>query len=107
VCDAYWVWVRRQAALVESDGCTRVPDWCVDYCYEHDLAYRTHKDPRDAWRVGWANAKPIKKRVADRRLGMRYLRRGNLVLALTRWLGPTIGGDFDARPEHWLERLQG
>ena len=35
----YWDRVRKAALAIESDGCTGVPDFHVDCCFEHDIAY--------------------------------------------------------------------
>lgn len=37
----YWVRVRALALQVGSDGCTLVPDFYLDACYEHDIHWRT------------------------------------------------------------------
>lgn len=42
--DPYWEAVRTRARELDSDGCSHVPDFHVDACYEHDIAYRTHKN---------------------------------------------------------------
>lgn len=51
--------VRAQAFALGGDGCSGVPDFYVDGCHEHDIAYRTHRDPL---------GKPIDKKEADKRL---------------------------------------
>lgn len=33
------------AVDLKSDGCTRVPDFYLDGCFEHDVAYRSGHDP--------------------------------------------------------------
>ncbi len=45
--------------MLGADGCTGVPDFYLLGCLEHDIAYRTHKDPL---------CKPITKAEADQRL---------------------------------------
>ena len=42
--DDYWQRVRDRAAELQSDGCSGVPDFYLDCCLEHDIAYRTHKN---------------------------------------------------------------
>jgi hypothetical protein len=37
----YWARVRRRAKELKSDGCSGVPDFHLDCCLEHDIAYRT------------------------------------------------------------------
>lgn len=37
----YWQRVRARAHALGSDGCTKVPDFYVDCCYEHDVHVRT------------------------------------------------------------------
>jgi hypothetical protein len=37
----YWVKLRRRAKELKSDGCTGVPDFYLDACYEHDVHWRT------------------------------------------------------------------
>lgn len=46
----YWDWVRSEAALIDSDGCTRVSGIQHECCWEHDLAFYYAKDPRAAYR---------------------------------------------------------
>ena len=42
--DEYRALVRAKAKELGSDGCSGVPDFHLDGCYEHDIAYRTGKD---------------------------------------------------------------
>ena len=39
--EEYWTRVRARAKALGSDGCSGVPDWHVDCCYEHDVHWRT------------------------------------------------------------------
>jgi len=39
----YWNLVRKRAHELNSDGCSGVPDFYLDCCLEHDIAYRTGK----------------------------------------------------------------
>ena len=48
--------VRRAAQALGSDGCSVVPDFYVDGCYEHDVHYRTHQT---------LDGRPITRRRAD------------------------------------------
>ena len=41
--DDYRAAIRARALELGSDGCSWVPDFYVDACYEHDVHYRTHK----------------------------------------------------------------
>lgn len=44
VPSAYWERVRERAAALQSDGCSGVPDFYLDCCLQHDIAYRTGAD---------------------------------------------------------------
>lgn len=37
---AYWTTIRAIAQEMHSDGCSGVPDFYIDACYEHDYHYR-------------------------------------------------------------------
>lgn len=39
--DEYWQRVREKAAELQSDGCSGVPDFHIECCWAHDIAYRT------------------------------------------------------------------
>jgi len=39
----YWKEVAKKAKLLDTDGCSGVPDWFGWTCHEHDIHYRTHK----------------------------------------------------------------
>mgnify|MGYP001565045051 CR=1 FL=1 len=56
---AYVVIVNMRASMLKSDGCTGVPDFYRLGCLEHDVAYRSGKDPHRS---------PITRREADKRL---------------------------------------
>ena len=47
------------AAALHADGCTGVPDFYLLGCLEHDIAYRTHRDPY---------GHPVDRDTADKRL---------------------------------------
>jgi len=47
----YWEWVRSEAALIDSDGCTGVSGLFLECCWEHDVAFFHGKDPRAAYRL--------------------------------------------------------
>lgn len=62
----YWSWVESEAALIDSDGCTKVTGFRSACCWEHDLAFYYAKNPRSAYRlyIGgtpdyWQQADPI------------------------------------------------
>ena len=55
----YIALVESKCAALGCDGCTGVPDFFLMGCLEHDIAYRTGRDPF---------GKPITKREADERL---------------------------------------
>ena len=38
----YWRNIGLTAEMLESDGCSGVPDWFIWSCLEHDVHYRTH-----------------------------------------------------------------
>ena len=40
---AYWRRVKAVAQVLHSDGCSGVPDFYLDVCWEHDIHYRTHQ----------------------------------------------------------------
>ena len=40
--EAYWEQVRAVADEIESDGCSKVPDFYGIACAEHDIHYRLH-----------------------------------------------------------------
>ena len=42
-------WVRKEAARIKSDGCTKVPDFYKDCCLLHDICYHFAKDPFKAY----------------------------------------------------------
>lgn len=64
----YWSWIESEAALIESDGCTKASGFQLCCCWEHDLAFYYATDPRDAfrrWREhddgdrAWKDAAPV------------------------------------------------
>lgn len=54
----YWQKVREEAAKLEADGCSGVPDFHLDCCLEHDIHYRTRFT---------IDGQPISRRKADAR----------------------------------------
>lgn len=82
--DADWALVRT---YTRSDGCTRVPDWHVKACWEHDFYFRTHHDFRGQV-IGFVKANAL-----FRRRIQRLSRYGIFdILSYTRWLGVTLFG---------------
>ena len=51
--------INMRAGALKSDGCTGMPDFYRLGCMEHDIAYRSGKDPYQ---------EPITREEADRRL---------------------------------------
>lgn len=102
----YWEWIRNEADAIGTDGCSAVSGIHVECCFEHDLAYRHAKDPRDAYRKSydpdvfpgehWTVAKPIDREEADRRFRQCHRNRslfGNYSpMAFWRWAGVRVGG---------------
>jgi hypothetical protein len=93
--EAYWQWVREEAERVGSDGCTGVPDFHLDCCLEHDLAYRSGRDPRVAFRNGWDAAPDLERAIADERFKQCIQDESPLgklsPMAAVRWLGVRLG----------------
>lgn len=104
----YRTFIIEEALLASSDGCTAVSElyqWC---CFEHDLAYRYGKDPRDAYRLAkqgsltyWLAAGKIKRSEADSRFKRCIQEHSPLgrfsPVSYWRWLGVRIGGWFKWR----------
>ena len=98
----YQSFIEREATRMGSDGCSLVSEiyhWC---CLEHDCAYRTHKDPHDAycWYLNgvlnyWAAAKSITKSEADARFRKAMQERSKLgrfsPVSWLRWVGVKVG----------------
>lgn len=98
----YWEFIRSEAALVKTDGCSAVTGARVDCCFEHDLAYFFAKDPHSAyrqWRENnyyfWEDADPIDRDEADARF-RQCLRNRSVMgrwsfMAWWRWAGVRLG----------------
>ncbi len=83
----YVIHVRTFAQKLKSDGCTGVPEFYRDGCLEHDVSYRTGRDPKD---------RKITRREADKRLRW-YVRMNSPFGAYSplgwwRWAGVRIAG---------------
>lgn len=113
----YLNFVRSEAALVDTDGCSGVSGVYVECCFEHDLGYFHAKDPRDAYlkfKSGsvdyWADAKPITRAEVDRRFRKCHQARSVFgkwsPMALWRWLGVRLGaqGAWDRHRRRGSER---
>jgi hypothetical protein len=94
----YLNFCRSEAALIDTDGCSKVTGLKLDCCLEHDLSFYYGRDPRDAYlkfRTGsvdyWADAKPIAFDEANRRFRKCHQARSVFgrysPMALWRWLG--------------------
>jgi hypothetical protein len=106
----YWDWIRSQADLIDTDGCSAVSGLKVECCLAHDVEYFYAKDSRHAYQLWcegdyhcWAHAKPIEREEADRRFKVCHQTRSALgrwsVMAQWRWLGVRFGGQ-DAWDKH-------
>lgn len=85
--DEYWELVRKEAKELLADGCSGVPDFHLDCCLEHDIAYRTKKT---------VLGEPISRRQADaqfRRCIQRRSKFGKISpMSWWRWAGVRIFG---------------
>lgn len=72
----YQDWLRAEALLIDSDGCSRVSGYQVECCWEHDVTFWHGTDPREAyvrWCVhgdrerAWREASAIEFEEANRR----------------------------------------
>lgn len=85
----YRDWIRKQAELIRSDGCTGVLDIHKDCCYEHDLGYYWGRDPRVAYRF---NSWELAPQIARGEVDARFRACNGDLMGLWRWLGVRIGG---------------
>jgi hypothetical protein len=93
---SYWAAVRRRAAELGSDGCTKSPDFDLDPCLEHDVHWRTGRT---------IFGDPITECEANNRFrqmlraGSRFRRwLGFSPLAGAYWVGVTFGALFHKHP---------
>jgi hypothetical protein len=70
----YLDWLRSEATLIDTDGCSNVTGFNVVCCLEHDCAFHYGRDPRDAYRKHldgsfhpWVDAAPITFNETNRR----------------------------------------
>ena len=97
----FWDWVDSEAALIQTDGCSKVSGAYRRWCRVHDLSYYFARDPVSAYlnyrlcAAGdlnyWHNAMPITKADADAafRRGIQSDSAAGFFspVALWRWLG--------------------
>ena len=121
----YWDWIRSEAALINSDGCSKVSGFMVECCWEHDLAFYYAKDPQDAYlRIldnglsrldAWHDAAPITFTQANTRFKRCHIQRtkwGHLgwlnPLTWIRWRGVVrlSKGAWDAHRAREQEMLR-
>jgi len=97
----YWRRIRQMAALLNSDGCTGVPDFYKDACLEHDCHYR---------RGMTLGLQIITRADADRRFRQVIQSRSPFrkfsPMSWWRWLGVRIGGKaaWDRYREHEAQK---
>ena len=94
----YWEWVKSEAALVDTDGCSGVTGVRIECCFEHDLGFFHAKDPRSAyrhWRANnyyyWEDADAIDRDEVDARFRQCLQNRSRFgrwsPMAWWRWVG--------------------
>lgn len=99
----YWDWVESEAALIKTDGCSKVSGAFRKCCRQHDLAYYYGRDPVSAYKrylagdwEHWLNANPTTRAQAD--ADFRRCTQANSAMgffspvALWRWAGVRLGG---------------
>ena len=93
----YWDWIKAEALKVGSDGCSKVPDFYLGACRQHDLAYFYAKDPRSAYtHQSWALADHITKGGADIQFRQTIQKKSTFgvlsPMSWWRWLGLKLFG---------------
>ena len=92
----YEEWVKYEASVIKSDGCSKVTDIHKFCCLEHDLAYYYGRNPKHAFVVGWDKAQKVTRGDADTafRRCNQYFSEFKLYspMALWRWVGVRVGG---------------
>lgn len=104
----YWEWIEHEAALIKTDGCSKVSGAYRRHCRVHDLSYYYARDPVSAYRsycfrfasTGaadyWQQARPITRAAADAafRRGMQADSPAGFfsAVALWRWAGLKLAG---------------
>jgi hypothetical protein len=93
----YWDWIRSEAALIRSDGCTGVSGLFRECCWEHDLAFYYARSAQDAYqrfclnfdRVGaWQEAPAITFEQANSDFRRCHIQRTKL--GSFWWLNPMV-----------------
>lgn len=118
ILPTYWNWIKSEAALIDTDGCSGVTGLRIDCCFEHDLGYYYAKDPHDAYikyRGGllepWLHAKSIDRAGVDARFRKCLQNRSALgrwsPMALWRWAGVRIGGESRWEAHREREKQEG
>jgi hypothetical protein len=105
----FWNWLRSEAELISTDGCSRVSGAKIDCCYLHDLMFYHGSDPHEAYRLyrigrlePWTDAHRITRAEADRHLRRCLCNRSVLghwsPMAWWRWLAVRLfaGGAWAA-----------
>ena len=99
----YWDWIESEAAVIGTDGCSKVTGAYRRCCLQHDLSYFYAAAPASAYRLFiagtsnfWGHATRIDRATADaafRRCIQAHSKAGFWSpVALMRWLGVKIGG---------------
>lgn len=99
----YWDWVREEARVIKSDGCSKVPDFYLQACLQHDLAYWYAKNPRSAYKHFvesvpdyWIKAAPIFQSEADAQFRQTIQKKSKLKkfspMSWWRWAGLKLFG---------------
>lgn len=99
----YWEWIESEAALIGTDGCSKVSGAYRRCCLQHDLSYYYAADPSMAYRIYrsgdtvtyWQAATPLTRATADAQLRRCIQSQSRLgffsPVAAWRWLGVTLG----------------
>ena len=99
----YWTFIENEAALIKTDGCSKVSGAYRKHCRVHDLSYYHAADPVDAFKLYlggdpdyWWHAARVTKEGADAAF-RRGIQSDSALgffspVAAWRWLGLKIGG---------------
>lgn len=94
----YWRWVRWAASKLKADGCSKAVEVYHEACLEHDIAYRTGRDPRMLFY--YHQSVLITRAEVDARFRQEMQRRsfaGKLSpMSWWRWAGVRLFGGFKA-----------
>lgn len=116
----YWDWIESEAAVIGTDGCSKVTGAFRRCCLQHDLSYFYAKSPASAYRIYlngqsdyWHQGIIIDRATADaafRRCIQANSRAGFWSpMAVIRWLGVRIGGQgaWDAHRQREAQTMNG